>query len=631
MKNKLQILTIALVSLIFTNGYSSKRTWDGSSDGNWTNDANWSSSKKPVTGDEVVIPTGLSNYPSTNISGSYLNLTINSNTLALTGDLTVTGTLTVNGSSSILNLNGHTLTTTAPTLTNSGSITSTNANSYLDISTSTFTNSLISLTAGWVEYDNLTIASSQTVTNSTLITGTLRLNSGANLNLNGKYVDLLSENIDVRGNATITGTSLQKLNAWNGTLDIDGGTLTLNNVEVVIQHLKFSTSHDIVASNGGFLSFDNQTDHDINNNSPGFATNDAHVNAKVRLYTRNGRTNTFNFPIGDGSVYSPYIFAPTSVTGTDSFGQWVEVTYTGAEASQKTLDGSTLKGGASGYEYWTVESSASTLTGKVALRFDNSDTKTGKTVLSSGSDATKLILAQYNVGSSKWFGIAAGTNANSNITTTTTSSSVNPTSDWTIGSNTTGTGFFVALPVTLINFDAVANKTNKTVDVRWATASEENNSHFEIMHSTDFVHWTSIVTVYSKGNGNDMNLYSYTDINPGTVNQYKLKIVALNGEVSYSSIKLVKFTETVSANVSVYPNPANANVNLSVNNMDMSTPITIQLLNTMGQVVFEQIISENASGMVNANIPTSELSAGIYQVSITSAAGTVSQKLSINH
>ena len=151
------------------------------------------------------------------------------------------------------------------------------------------------------------------------------------------------------------------------------------------------------------------------------------------------------------------------------------------------------------------------------------------------------------------------------------------------------------------------------------------------MHSTDFVNWTSIGTVYSQGNGNDMNVYSFTDINPSTVNNYKLKIVALNGEVSYTSIKLVKFTETISTTVNVYPNPANANVNLSVDNMDMSTPVTIQLVNPMGQVVFEQIITENVSGMMNTSIPTSEFAAGIYQVTISGTTGTVSQKLIINH
>jgi len=94
---------------------------------------------------------------------------------------------------------------------------------------------------------------------------------------------------------------------------------------------------------------------------------------------------------------------------------------------------------------------------------------------------------------------------------------------------------------------------------------------------------------------------------------------------------LVKFTETISTTVNVYPNPANANVNLSVDNMDMGTAVSIQLMNPMGQVVFEQIISENNSGMMNTTIPTSEFAAGIYQVTISGTTGTVSQKLIINH
>jgi hypothetical protein len=706
MKNKLQILTIALVSLIFTNGYSATRTWTGGSDGSWTKRQNWNGgASAPSSGDSIVIPnTGVTNNPSSNVSGTYLSLTITRQnfTLSLNGNLTITNKVTLNATGAALNLNGRTLTTTAPVLTN-GSILSTNTASILSI-TGTYSGNLHSINKGRIQYVNLTITSAKNLPDTTTVTGTLTLNGG-NLDINGKtlttttpvltsgsiistknasilvisgthtsslltnltrglitYTNLtvstnqtLTDTIAITGNLTLNGntfntagflstiggnvtvtsastlqsTGVSRIDATNQTLDINGGGLLLNNVELVVDDLDFTTANFITASNGGFLSFDNSSGHDINGNSPGVALNTAHVNAKVRLYTKSTNGSTFNFPIGDGTVYSPFIFDPTNVTGSTTFGQWVEVTYTGAKASQLSLDGATLKG-ASGHEYWTVVSSASTVIGTVALRYDANSTKTGKTVISGGS-ASNLILAQYDSATSKWKGIAAGTGASSNITTSTTSSSVNPKSLWTLGSNTTGLSFFVALPVTLINFDAVANKSNKTVEVRWATATEENNSHFEIMHSTDFVNWTSIGTVYSQGNGNEMNVYSFTDINPSTVNQYKLKIVALNGEVSYTSIKLVKFTETISTTVSVYPNPANANVNLSVDNMDMSTPVTIQLMNPMGQVVFEQIITENYSGMMNTSIPTSEFAAGIYQVSITSATGTVSQKLIINH
>ncbi len=590
MKNKLQILTIALVTLIFTNGYSKTTSYNGTT---WSNG----------------VPAGTTDV-----------VTITGGTFSLTANITY-GSLTLNGGN--LNLNGRTLTVPSPTLT-SGSITSTSSVSNLIIS-GTHTASLIpAITRGLITYTNLTVSTNQTLTDTISITGDLTL-SGNTFNTAG-FLSAIGGNVTITSASTLQSTGVSRIDATGATLTINGGGLLLNNVELVIDNLTFTTSHYITASNGGFLSFDNSTVHTLTS-----VDNTSHVNAKVRLYTKNNNTNTVLFPIGDGSVYSPFIFTPTSVTNVspaNAFGQWVEVTYTGAKASQLTLDGSTLKG-ASGYEYWTVASSASSLVGTVGLRYDNNGTKTGKTILSSGSNTANLILAQYQ--STKWVGIGAAANTASNITTSTSSASVNPTSLWTIGSNTTGTGFLVALPVTLINFDAVANKSNKTVEVRWATATEENNSHFEIMHSTDFVNWTSIGTVYSQGNGNDMNVYSFTDINPSTVNNYKLKIVALNGEVSYTSIKLVKFTEIISTTVNVYPNPANANVNLSVDNMDMSTPVTIQLVNPMGQVVFEQIITENVSGMMNTSIPTSEFAAGIYQVTISGTTGTVSQKLIINH
>ncbi len=551
MKNKLQILTLALLTLIFTSGYSGTRTWNGSSSGSWTNNANWSGGNAPSSGDDVIIPnlSGLSNAPSTNISGTIKSLTMNagSGTLTLTGNMVIRNNVVLNGGS--LNINGFTF------------------------------------------------------------------------EING--------DIKIDAAATIQSTGVSRIDATGAKLDISGGNLLLNNVELVIDDLDFSTNNYINSSNGGFLSFDNSSGHSLTS-----VDNASHVNAKVRLYTKNGNNNIFFFPIGNGAVYSPFIFEPTNITGNGTFSQWVEATYFGTKSSQTALDLTTLDN-ASGYEYWTVASSSTSVIGTVALRYDNNGSKTGKSIVGSTTNLSNdLKLAQYSTSTSKWIGIASSNAANtpsSGITTSTSSSAVNPTSNWTLSSNNSRTTFLVPLPVSLINFDVVANKNSKSVEVKWATATEENNSHFEIMHSTDFINWTSIGTVYSKGNGNEMNVYTFTDFNPSANNHYKLKIVANNGDIAYTSIKLAKFTEIVSAIVNVFPNPANANVNLSIDNMDMTTPVTIQLVNPMGQVVFEQIITENLSGMMSTSIPTAELAAGIYQVTISGTTGTVSQKLIINH
>ena len=529
MKNKLQILTIALVTLIFTNGYSAAKTWNGSA---------WSPSGTPGSGDDV---------------------TINSGTYKLTANLTWKS-LTMNAASTTIDLNGFVLT------------------------------------------------------------------------MNGDII--------LNQSATFKSSNGSKLNATGDRLTVNNSAaqLTLDNVELVIDDLRFNSSNDINGTNGGFLSFDNSDNHTITS-----VSNAGHVTCKVRLYTENKSSyNSFAFPVGNGTVYSPFIFTPTSVTNASpktDFSQWVEVTYTGAKASTTSIAtgtgsgaNSTLLNTVSGYEYWTVASSATNILGRISLRYDaNTSGKTGKSLIGTVTNiASDLKLSRYN--GTNWVGVPSGNATSSSITTSSsTATNLNPSSTYTIASAAARTSFMAPLPVTLMNFDAVASKNNKSVEVKWATASEENNSHFEIMHSTDFVNWISIGTVYSKGNGNDMNVYSFTDINPNTVNNYKLKIVAFNGEVSYSSIKLVKFTETVSTTVKVYPNPANANVNLSVDNMDMSAPVTIQLMNPMGQVVFEQIITENYSGMMNTTIPTSEFTAGIYQVTISGTTGTVSQKLIINH
>ncbi len=485
-----------------------------------------------------------------------------------------------------------------------------------------------------ITYGSLTISNSATMTMgaSLTVSGNLTL-AGGTLYSNGNTL-ILSGNITVTGNSTLRGNSLARVDINGNLLTINGGSLTLNNFELVIDDLTFSSNHYINSSNGGFLSFDNSSQHSINGSSgasPGFATNNAHVNAKVRLYTANGNSNTFYFPIGDGTVYSPFIFDPTNVpnSGT-SYTHYIEAIYTGAKSTNTTLDLTTLNS-ASGYEYWTVATSSSSIQGQISLRYDNNAGKTGKTVVNSVSNINSdLIIANYISG--KWSGISSSRATASSITVvSSTSTSISPNTFYTLASNNSRTSFLVPLPVSLINFSAIVNKEVKSVELNWATASEENNQYFEVMKTTDFVNWTAIGRVYSKGSGNDMKVYNFVDAQPSNTNHYKLKVVSNNGEFSFSDIKVARLNETLNTTVIVYPNPANASVNLKLENMDMSNPVSIQLVNPMGQIVFNQIITENFSNMVNTAIQTSEFAAGIYQVNISGSYGTITQKLIITH
>jgi hypothetical protein len=91
------------------------------------------------------------------------------------------------------------------------------------------------------------------------------------------------------------------------------------------------------------------------------------------------------------------------------------------------------------------------------------------------------------------------------------------------------------LPVKISNIEVI-NNSNKN-QITWTTASETNNSHFEVEKSIDGRNFQAIGKV--EGNGNSLREidYEYMDNNPfNGVNYYRLKQVDFDGRFEYSVI-----------------------------------------------------------------------------------------------
>ncbi|MGE6219010.1 hypothetical protein ACQKCH_04220 [Nubsella zeaxanthinifaciens] len=113
------------------------------------------------------------------------------------------------------------------------------------------------------------------------------------------------------------------------------------------------------------------------------------------------------------------------------------------------------------------------------------------------------------------------------------------------------------LPVSLTNFTAKANKQG-SINLAWSTASEQNNSHFEITRSADGKAFSKIDQVAGANNSSSIKNYSYTDANPiAGVNYYQLKQVDFDGTSALSKVVSAKaglgtnnLTVAISANKS---------------------------------------------------------------------------------
>lgn len=102
------------------------------------------------------------------------------------------------------------------------------------------------------------------------------------------------------------------------------------------------------------------------------------------------------------------------------------------------------------------------------------------------------------------------------------------------------------LPIEWVSFDAITEGGKN--NLRWTTASEKDNSHFDIERSTEGNTFHSIAQV--KGN-NKPSSYQYTDAAPFTTSYYRLKQVDYDGTATYS--KVVSVTNKGGKALKVYP------------------------------------------------------------------------------
>ncbi|MFC5270554.1 T9SS type A sorting domain-containing protein [Adhaeribacter terreus] len=183
----------------------------------------------------------------------------------------------------------------------------------------------------------------------------------------------------------------------------------------------------------------------------------------------------------------------------------------------------------------------------------------------------------------------------------------------------------VPLPVSLRSFKGQVSSGG--ISLKWQTASEQNNDRFEVERSTDGKHFEKIGMV--KGNGNSSNTiaYNFLDRHPqqGT-NYYRLKQVDFDGKFEYSNIIWVQNTDKSSAfSVMMAPNPCiDGKCNVQLQNTDQSQPVTVEIRDLTGRMVFSKEIPNNQTTF---ELPKLETGAGIYILSARNGQYTAIQKV----
>ncbi|HEX5150496.1 MAG TPA: T9SS type A sorting domain-containing protein [Parafilimonas sp.] len=180
----------------------------------------------------------------------------------------------------------------------------------------------------------------------------------------------------------------------------------------------------------------------------------------------------------------------------------------------------------------------------------------------------------------------------------------------------------VLLPVSLINFSGEVN--GKQNLLHWTTATEQNNTGFEVQRSSDGFNFTKIGFVNSKavnGNSNYKLNYDFADIAFNTdKNYYRLKQIDRDGIFTYSNIVVLRDNLITDA-IEVYPNPVKNLLNVKVP-ATSNKKIKLEITDNSGKAILTKstLIS---SGETIIQLNVSQLSSGAYFIKLFAADGSV--------
>jgi hypothetical protein len=174
------------------------------------------------------------------------------------------------------------------------------------------------------------------------------------------------------------------------------------------------------------------------------------------------------------------------------------------------------------------------------------------------------------------------------------------------------------LPIELLTFDGMLCDDNK-ICLKWETASERGNDHFEISRSVDAVNFDRIAQVktLSQGNSHQKLTYSYTDPAPYRgINYYRLSQVDVDESTVEFPLIEIKGPENGEILYTIYPNPSGGDFKISSNNQFHRHALSILITNMLGEKVLKQELSRESENEDFVFYPESTLSPGIYYCSL---------------
>lgn len=186
------------------------------------------------------------------------------------------------------------------------------------------------------------------------------------------------------------------------------------------------------------------------------------------------------------------------------------------------------------------------------------------------------------------------------------------------------TNFIV--PVELTSFGA--SVSGGKVTLLWKTATELNNSGFDIERKAENGQWQKIGFVTGAGTTTSGREYAYADANAGTGKfTYRLRQVDFNGAFSFSNEVEVDLSSPFVYGLDQnYPNPFNPATSINYR-LAEKTQVTLKIYDMIGNEVKTLVNTVQDAGTYNVKFDASGLASGVYVYKINAGKYTQSLKM----
>jgi len=327
----------------------------------------------------------------------------------------------------------------------------------------------------------------------------------------------------------------------------------------------------------------------------------ASINSYVSGPIQKTGNDAFTFSTGKAGIYSSIrISAPALIT--DAFtAEYFVANPTGAGYDISVRE--PIVTDVSSCDYWILNRTTGTSNVQATLTWNRATGCYGF------SNTNILVVARWD--GAQWTNAGVTATTDSGLTGTVTSAVISSFSPLAVASTS------VPLPIELVYFKA--NWINEDIALDWRTASELNNDYFTIERSVDGIEFAELARVKGQGTKPSETTYQYMDEQPLIGRSYyRLRQTDFDNKFTFSNIVMAEQKLNQNPEVSVYPNPVDAeSLRIQLKGYKPGDDVMMRLTDIMGREIITHSLSVDSTGSKEIEINRSRFTSGVFLITVT--------------